>query len=254
MALHGWARCSDGRLHHPVVAEKALECWIEKLNARISSGAGNAKRYGYTFDRAPLDADLDEAMRLLHRLNPKSRALQKARRPLRSTNPQPSEPPPAGLPVGVPPGSQGKGTEGNILPVGAHDAPEDPNKEAWRRAKALLSRAGRVSDVQAGKLFGKLLRDHGLEGRDLLPSIVKAETLGTEDPQGYLTSCAKALGQRARTAAMPATDVSAWSEDVWGQALANFYADGAWSAAMGPRPGEPGCRAPASLVLKAANQ
>lgn len=29
-ALRGWVLCSDGRLYHPVVAEKALEAWIEK--------------------------------------------------------------------------------------------------------------------------------------------------------------------------------------------------------------------------------
>jgi hypothetical protein len=237
-------------LHHPVVAEKALECWIEKLNARISSGAGNAKRYGYTFDRTPLDAELDEALGHLHRLNPKSRALQKARRPLRSAPEPESQPAPAGLPVGVPSGSQGKGTEGNILPVGAAAELEDPNKEAWRRAKALLARAGKISPDQSGKLFGKLLRDHGLEGRDLLPSIVKAETLGTEDPQGYLTACAKTLGQSARGAPASSADVQSWSPEVWAQAVANFAADGAWSASMGAEPGKPGCQAPAEILAK----
>jgi hypothetical protein len=28
MALHAWVLCRDGRLYHPVVAEKALEAWI----------------------------------------------------------------------------------------------------------------------------------------------------------------------------------------------------------------------------------
>lgn len=31
-ALHGWIKCADGRLYHPVVAEKALESWKAKLN------------------------------------------------------------------------------------------------------------------------------------------------------------------------------------------------------------------------------
>ena len=35
-ALRGWVECNDGRLYHPVVAEKALEAWIEKLSAAIS--------------------------------------------------------------------------------------------------------------------------------------------------------------------------------------------------------------------------
>ncbi len=31
-ALHGWVKCSDGRLYHPVVAEKAIEAWQSKLH------------------------------------------------------------------------------------------------------------------------------------------------------------------------------------------------------------------------------
>ena len=30
-ALHGWLKCSDGRLYHPTVAEKANEAWQSKL-------------------------------------------------------------------------------------------------------------------------------------------------------------------------------------------------------------------------------
>lgn len=30
-ALRGWVKCDDGRLYHPVVAEKALEAWDSKL-------------------------------------------------------------------------------------------------------------------------------------------------------------------------------------------------------------------------------
>lgn len=31
-ALHGWIKCADGRLYHPVVAEKANESWFKKLH------------------------------------------------------------------------------------------------------------------------------------------------------------------------------------------------------------------------------
>lgn len=30
-ALHGWVKCTDGRLYHPVIAEKANEAWAQKL-------------------------------------------------------------------------------------------------------------------------------------------------------------------------------------------------------------------------------
>src|SRR4051794_7800926 len=33
-ALHAWQKCSDGRLYHPVVAEKAREAWTHKLARR----------------------------------------------------------------------------------------------------------------------------------------------------------------------------------------------------------------------------
>jgi len=32
--LRGWIKCSDGRLYHPVVAEKVLEAWNSKLTKR----------------------------------------------------------------------------------------------------------------------------------------------------------------------------------------------------------------------------
>lgn len=33
-ALHGWVKCSDGRLYHPIVAKRALESWDKKLEQR----------------------------------------------------------------------------------------------------------------------------------------------------------------------------------------------------------------------------
>lgn len=76
-ALRGWVKCSDGRLYHPVVAEKALEGWIEKLGQRKSSAAGNAKRYGQTFNPSPFDTSIEDAVGRLSALNPSSRLLAK---------------------------------------------------------------------------------------------------------------------------------------------------------------------------------
>lgn len=41
MALHGWVKCSDGRLYHPVVAEGVLEAWEgrRKQSSRGKAGA-----------------------------------------------------------------------------------------------------------------------------------------------------------------------------------------------------------------------
>lgn len=44
-ALYGWVECSDGRLYHPVVAEKAIEAWEKKaeFTTRAASRAEQAK-------------------------------------------------------------------------------------------------------------------------------------------------------------------------------------------------------------------
>lgn len=41
MALRGWVKCADGRLYHPVVAEKALHAW----KARVTQRERAAKRW-----------------------------------------------------------------------------------------------------------------------------------------------------------------------------------------------------------------
>lgn len=44
-ALRNWVECSDGRLYHPVVAEKALEAWRAKLKQRWSSELARIKKH-----------------------------------------------------------------------------------------------------------------------------------------------------------------------------------------------------------------
>lgn len=102
-ALRGWVKASDGLLYHPVVAEKALEAWLEKLAQRLSSGAGNAKRWKVPFDPSPINAEIVRATALLTALNPQSRALRKASRRRSQSDPD-------GTPADIPTGSQGTGT------------------------------------------------------------------------------------------------------------------------------------------------
>lgn len=45
-ALHGWKLCSDGRLHHAVVAEGVLKAWSKRKKASIKGKAGAAARWG----------------------------------------------------------------------------------------------------------------------------------------------------------------------------------------------------------------
>jgi hypothetical protein len=43
--LRGWVSCSDGRLHHPVVADKAREAWRGKLMQRWRTEAARIKKH-----------------------------------------------------------------------------------------------------------------------------------------------------------------------------------------------------------------
>lgn len=53
-ALRGWVKCSDGRLYHPVVAEKASEAWNIKIARKARTAAAReAKSARATEQRAP---------------------------------------------------------------------------------------------------------------------------------------------------------------------------------------------------------
>lgn len=70
-ALRGFIRCSDGRLYHKLIAEKALETWIERLQYRKRSAKGNASRYGRGRSPEEFDAAILEAKTKLEALRSK---------------------------------------------------------------------------------------------------------------------------------------------------------------------------------------
>ena len=76
-ALRGWVRCSDGRLYHRVLSEKALEAWIEKLSSAISGAEGNAKRWNVKVDTTDLRRQFREAAEALRALAPGSKTFKK---------------------------------------------------------------------------------------------------------------------------------------------------------------------------------
>ena len=152
MALRGWVRADDGRMYHPVVCEKVLEAWYEKLSQRLSSGAGNAKRWGIDFDPTDIEAQIIETRRLLKALNPDSRMLSKRKPP---AIPLGSRNDPTGIPCrnppGIPSGSQETETETGIYQEQEQkhariDSPETPATPVRStdagRACLLLRQAG----------------------------------------------------------------------------------------------------------------
>lgn len=92
-ALRGWVDGGDGRLYHPVVAEKALAAWIEKLNCAISGAVGNAKRWQTEVDTTAQEAALCDAIGRLRRIAPASPCLKKKVVATRNKSSPPDRPP-----------------------------------------------------------------------------------------------------------------------------------------------------------------
>lgn len=52
-ALYGWELCTDGRLYHPTVAEKALEAWAQRLQQRWRTECARIKKAAQRSDVSP---------------------------------------------------------------------------------------------------------------------------------------------------------------------------------------------------------
>lgn len=138
----------------------------------------------------------------------------------------------------------------NTLPNGRDAGPSpDLDKRAWDEALVTLQRGG-LNGPKARAFFGKLLKDHKLSARDLLPSLLNAQVAGTADPQAYLVKAASGVSQRRGTGAPVSVPIADWTDDRWAGAVALWRDEGWWSNDLGPPPGQPGCRVPPALLIE----
>ncbi|HCW18988.1 DUF1376 domain-containing protein [Achromobacter sp.] len=63
-ALRGWVKCTDGRLYHPVVAEKAVEAWRAKMVQRWKTECARIKKHNQRHETDLPVPDLDEWLSL----------------------------------------------------------------------------------------------------------------------------------------------------------------------------------------------
>lgn len=170
-ALRGWVLCSDGRLYHAVVAEKALEAWIEKLLAAISGASGNAKRWGLSINTDAAMTKLQTAISMLREIAPQSKTFKKKAVVAASAGvapgspPDTNRPPSKASPPDTPPDSggdrnrQGQGQGDSYSdPYGSGGAAADKapktaeqrrKSELWRAIKTLLVDTGESKDLKA---------------------------------------------------------------------------------------------------------
>lgn len=231
MALKNWALCSDGRLYHPVVAEKATEAWR-------------------------------------HRLAQRDRAVKRwATRPPDKPPGEPRES--HGMASGMPrhaladaPAMQGTGTGTGTdkAPDGALSGKPDLPMVSRADVDAIWSITPRKSRERSSR--GELERALKAAGnRGHHPAEI-ARAL-----QRYFAGpdATKDGGERVKgvhrmvevdrwqswVEANELADVSAWGDAQWAQALRLFREEGLWSVELGPKPGEPGCIAPRCMLVEA---
>lgn len=255
-ALRGFILCDDGRLYHRVVCEKALEAWIERLQHRRRSAIGNAGRKKEVADTSEFDAAIaDMQARLLTVTT--------------AEIPYPAKDSPQGsvsAPYALLEGPQGKGREGKedrdadaSLPteVGSETPPEpakpypDLFEAAW---KAYPHVRGRSSKPKALGLWRRLPP----ATREALPSAAARYARDGREPKA---ECG-APGMDRWLSSQRYTD---WISDdpgpllavapdpdrQWRYRLTNWTKNRFWNDAdWGPRPTQPGCGAPASLMAE----
>lgn len=191
-ALNGFVKCSDGRLYHTVIAEKANSALLSR------------ERFGYK--------------KFLDRLRKENGAREKQGKAVfgvPSLEQWKSGAYPHGIPptgqstsTGIPPenalnrNGTGTGTEQEIVSVpdgtggmAAKRAADLTKDELWWAGKSLLEQAG-TPRKQCGSIVGKLVKDYG--DAVVIEAVRAAVVARPADPIEYLKGiCMHAAGQRA---------------------------------------------------------
>lgn len=194
-ALNGFVKCSDGRLYHAVIAEKAVSAFAAK------------ERHAYA--------------KFCDRMRKENKAREKEGKPLfgiptaeqwkSGAYPHGIPPEPAPISTVIPPENalkgNGEGTErerngegDSSVPTGTGGDAAKPiadltKDELWKAGKSLLSGAG-MPPAQCGSFVGKLVKDYG----DLIvvDAVRAAVVARPADPAEYLkATCMRTAGQRA---------------------------------------------------------
>lgn len=198
--LAEWIECSDGRLYHPVVAQKAVEAWEERQKFREKRGQDRARLSNWRDAKRAKNGDRNASetpgetpsetpgeTRFTAVSETPSETSKKGREGKRregiSSEPNGSAP-----------------SEHTEAKASAEPAPFDPGRDCWRAAKLLLEERHRMTADAAGRFFGKLLSDYGLEAKTIFPAVIEATNNGTEDVKGYLVAAAQSRSRRSGVA------------------------------------------------------
>lgn len=215
--LRNWCKAADGRLYHPVVAEKVLEAWIEKIASSFSGATGNAKRWGVGIETDSIKQRFHSAVEMLRAVAPQSKALKKkvvATLGMQSPPESPPESPPDEGKVSPPDRNrQGQGQgQGLLKPIGhsASTQPElargsDPSEDVGK-PEVEPTAAARISQV---------MRQHGVMSQPADPRLIALAEQGVT-PETVAAACQEAKQSKPDERISPAyvaAIVSRWAKE-----------------------------------------
>jgi hypothetical protein len=197
VALYGWVKCSDGRLYHPVVAEKAAEAWAGKkaqrartAKARLQAMLTRLSKASDLFEFAQIEFNIQTLLSELsqHLLHTEMESVRKSVTDSVAETKRKRE--------GK---GQGKGKD-NSDPNGSDagasgKSPEEMTKdELWSAGKSVLMAAGVPKD-QCGSFVGGLVKQYG--DQTVIEAVRATVIAGPADPKEYMKACCqKRAGER----------------------------------------------------------
>lgn len=260
-ALRGFVRCSDGRLYHPVVAEQAVDGWRRKLEQRWRTDCARIKKRNQR-DRTELPLPTFEAF--MARLPPGARlsivpedgsGCPEGQHPLSSGTeggcPQGNGIQETGTGTGTGTGTNlDKEADASLSPepttlVGVLEYPE-LFEAAWKAYRHVKGRSSKkLSHAQWKRLPPST--------RQALPAACERYSREGREPNSDCGAPAMERWLRDEKFAdwldAAAGEGEDWPESRWAVAVELWRTEGAWGERLGPTPGEPGCRAPAHLLI-----
>jgi hypothetical protein len=202
-AMRGFVRCDDGRLYHPVVAEKAREAWQAKLAQRWRTECARIKKHN---ERHHTEIEKPSFESWMAAGCPQGQPLpvtgDNGPRPPKVTDDNGSKGQGEGQGQGHL-GSVPKGTGGTPPP---DDDKPDPKREIYTAGKSLLHVQG-MPKAQCGSFITKLCTDYGNDiALEAVRSAVSTQPL---EAAAYLKATCQRLKGERRDPVTVASDAAA---------------------------------------------
>lgn len=234
--LHGWILCSDGRLYHPVVAEKAIEAWAAKQSQRARTAAARQAREVARKNKTAAQSQgvsqalsHDEIVSVTDDVTASKGEREGEGEGNREESP-PLSPSVDGASKRSPVQSKSMEIEADFAAFWAQYPRRDDRGRAIKVYAAARKKGVAAADILAGAMRYAAER----QGQD--PKFTKMAAT-------WLNAEAWANGATKPDAPMSA-------EQGWRNKVRQFVASGLWLGDWGEPPGKTGCRVPAAILIE----